>query len=112
MALKSDNSSGLISVANADTTILNNTTEGRWVVKQISLHDYNSGGDTVELFLSSDATSAAGERIDRIVLGANETKPGLFVPFNIPAGSYLIAKATTGSRINVEAIYTSRDGSS
>ena len=112
MTIKADNSSGLIAVGSTDTTVLNNTSNGRWTVKSISLHDHSGSGDTVDLFKSSDATSAAAERIDQIVLAANETKQVVFVPVEIPSGYYLIANATTGARVNTEAVYTARDGAS
>lgn len=105
MSIKGNNSSGLIAVPIGDITVLNNTTLTRWSVSSINLHEFGGTGDTVELFKSVDATSAAGERIDKIVLAVDETKPSLFVPFNLAPGEFLIANGLVGALVNVEALY-------
>jgi len=112
MAVKSNLSSGLIAVGNTDTTVLENAGTGRWVVYSINLHDYGATGEDVELFVSADATSAAGERIDIITIGADETKPGIFTPVALDIGQFLIAKGSAGSTTNIEAVYTAYSGSS
>lgn len=112
MSIKGNNSSGLKPATAVDFTILENISNGRWVVTAISLHEHAGTGDTIELFVSSDAISAAAERIDNIVLGANETKPGLFTPVVLAAGEFLLGNAVTGALANVEAIYTTYDGDS
>ena len=112
MSIKGNNSSGLISATAVDFTILQNTSTTRWSVNSISLHDYGGVGDTVELFVSADAVSAAAERIDKIVVAIDETDPGLFIPFNLAAGQFLVGKAVTGATVNVNAIYTIYTGDS
>ena len=112
MSIFGNNSSGLIAVTAADITILENISTTRWTVTAINLHEFGATGDTVELFKSADSTSAAAERIDRIVLAADETKPGLFTPFNLEAGEFLLANAVTGALVNIEAIYTIYTGDS
>lgn len=111
MAVKGNNSSGLISATAADFTILQNTSQGRWAVTQLKAHAISTG-DTVDFFKSSDAVSAAGERIDQLVLGANETKSSLFPTVNLAPGEFLLGNALTGALVNVEAIYTAYDGDS
>lgn len=111
-SIKGNNSSGLISVPSGDVTVLNNDTSTRWAVGAINLHTETAVGDTVELFKSPDATSASGERIDRIVMAGDDTQPGLFTPFNLEAGLFLIATSTTGGLVNIEAIYTAYTGDS
>lgn len=112
MGIKGNNSSGLVSATAVDFTILQNTTSTRWAVTTIELHDHSGSGDTVELFKSADAVSAATERIDNIVLGANDTIQALFVPVILEAGEYLLGNAATGGNVNVEAVYTTYDGDS
>jgi len=113
MSVKGNNTSGLISALVTDTTILQNTsTSDRWAVTSISLHEFGGTGDTVELFVSNDATSAAAERVDNIVLAANETEKAIFPTLVLAAGQFLLANALTGSLVNVEAIYTIYSGDS
>lgn len=113
MSIKGNNTSGLISANAADTTILQNTsTSDRWAVTSISLHEYGGTGDTVELFVSNDATSSAAERIDKVVLATDDTEKSLFPTLVLFASQYLLAKAATGSLVNVEAIYTVYSGDS
>jgi len=105
MSIKGNNSSGLITVPAGDITILNNNTTTRWSISSINLHEFGATGDTIELFKSADAVSAAGERIDKIVLAADETKPSLFAPFNLAPGQFLLANGLVGALVNVEALY-------
>ena len=111
MSIKSQKSSGLISAPAADFTILDNTSTGRWSISSVSLHEHAGTGDTVELFKSTDTSSASGERIDQIILAADETKLSLF-DFNLDPGEKLLGNATTGALVNVEAKYTTFDGAS
>ena len=112
MSIKGNNTSGLIPATAADFTILQNTTTTRWAVTQIHLHEQVGTGDTVALFKSADAVSAAGERIDQVVLGANETKDSLATTTVLEAGEFLVGNAVTGALASVEAIYTIYDGGS
>ncbi len=112
MSIKGNNSSGLVSATAADFTILENTSNSRWTVNIINLHEHGGVGDTVDLFKSPDATSAAGERIDQVVLAANDTIPSLFTPVNLAPGEFLLGNAVTGALVNVEAIYTAYSGDS
>ena len=112
MSIKGNNSSGVISATAADFTILQNTSTTRWVVTSINLHDHASTGDTIELFVSTDAVSAAAERIDEIVVAVDETKPGIFIPIVLAAGQFLVGNATTGAVVNLEAVYTIYSGDS
>lgn len=112
MSIKGNNTSGLISATAADFTILENTTTSRWAVTIINLHEHSGVGDTVDLFISADAVSASTERIDQLVLGANETKSSLFTTAVLEAGEFLLGNAVTGALVNVEAIYTAYSGDS
>lgn len=113
MTIKTNNSSGVVTSggAGADFTILQNNTSGRWAVTIINIHDIG-GGDTLNLFVSNDATSAAGERIDQVVLAANETKPSLFTTVVLSPGQFLLGNAIGANLLNIEAIYIAYDGSS
>jgi len=112
MSIKGNNTSGLIAATAADFTILQNTTSGRWAVTIINLHDQLGAGDTVDLFVSADAVSAAAERIDNVVLAANETQSSAFTTVVLSAGQFLLGNAVTGGQVAVEAIYTTYDGDS
>lgn len=112
MSVKGNNSSGLIAVPAGDVTVLQNTTTTRWAVESVNLHAISAVGDTVDLFKSANATSAAAERIDRLVLAGDDTPSSLFTPFNLAPGEFLIANAVTGALVNIEAIYTAYTGDS
>ena len=112
MAIKGNKSSGIIDATAADFTILQNTSSNRWAVTQIHLHADTAVGDTVELFSSPDATSAAGVRIDRVVMAGDDTQDALFVTTILEAGRFLVGNATAGALVNVEAIYTIYTGDS
>lgn len=112
MAIKGNLSSGLVAATLADFTILENTSNGRFAIQSISLAEAAGTGDTIELFKSPDNTSAAGTRIDEIVLAADETKKAIFTPFNLAKDEFLVGKALVGALANVEAIYIAYTGSS
>lgn len=113
MSIKGNNSSSLISAAATDTVILqNNSSADRWAVTSISLHEYGGAGDTVELFVSNTSASSAAGRIDKVVIVTDDTEKSLFPPLVLFAGQYLLAKAATGSLVNIEAIYTIYSGDS
>ncbi len=113
MAIKGNNSTGLINVPGTDVTILQNSTSGdRYAVTQLHLHDYGGTGDTVEIFRSVDAVSASAERIDNIVIAADETMTSLAATIVLNPGEFLIANGGTGGTVNIYAIYTTYTGSS
>lgn len=108
MSLKSGQTTGLIALAAATDAVISNPASGKsHEFYNLIAHDTGAAGDTVELFLSDDATSASGERIDKVILGAGETKR--FMPVVVAAGKYLIAKAATAT-ITVHGEYIYRDG--
>ena len=77
------------------------------------MHEQTGAQETIELFVSTDSSSAAGERIDKIVFAADETiNPTSLAGLTIPSGSYLIAKGTTGSLVKADLSYTQYTGSS
>jgi len=112
MSIKGNNTSGLIPATAADFTILQNSTTTRWAVTIINLHDQLGAGDTVELFVSADASSAAAERIDNVVVAPNATEPAEFTTVVLSSGQFLLGNAATGGQVVVEAIYTTYDGDS
>lgn len=112
MSIKGNFSSGLVPIPVGDVTILQNITSTRWVVTAIHVHDQTSVGDTIELFVSSDAVSSAAERIDRLVLAADETKDSAFVPVVLEAGEFLLGNGVVGGLLVAEAVYTKYDGDS
>lgn len=111
MAIKGNQSTALIAATAADFTIFQNTTSGRVAFTQIHLHEFGNTGDTVELFRSADATSAAGERIDQVVLAANESEFSSAATVVIEPGEFLVGNAVTGALVNVQGIYTQYSGS-
>ena len=111
MAIKSNNSANVL-ILITDTTLLT-PTEGRASITFASLHEQTGAQETLELFVSTDASSAAGERIDKLVFAANETiSPTSLAGLSIPSGSYLIAKGTTGSLVKADLSYTQYTGAS
>lgn len=111
MSIKSNNPANVL-ILITDTTLLNPTT-GRASITFASLHEQTGAAETVELFVSADETSAAGERIETVVLAANETKsPISLAGLTIPSGNYLIGKGTTGSLVKADLSYTQYSGDS
>lgn len=99
-------------VLSTDTTLLN-PTDGRAFITNCTMHEQTANADTVEIFSSTDATSAAGERIDKLVFASEETKyQNALNSKGVASGSYIIGKATTGSRVMVSITYTQYSGSS
>lgn len=100
-----------VAVGTTDTTILN-PTAGRSVITHAVVHDTNGGAQTIEFFDSSDATSAAGERIGQVVLAANETKtPDFLRGLSIGKDRFLIAKASAAGA-NIKPTTTNYSGDS
>jgi hypothetical protein len=111
MAIKSGNSAEAL-VLITDTTLLSPTT-GRGVITSLILSEQTGAGETIELFISTNASSVAAERIETITLSANESTEPLSMPDRgIPDGSYLIAKGTTGSIVTAYLTYTQYSGAS
>ncbi len=111
MTIQSNVTANGVLVLVTDTTLLNPTT-GRAAITFASMHEQTGGAETVELFLSADATSAAGERIDEVGFAANETKQPVSMLLTVPDGQFLIAKGTTGSLVKVNISYTQYTGDS
>lgn len=108
MSIKSNRPIARTTMAAAtDTTVVNPGTSHRFMVNNLYCHDSDGGGATVNLYLSADAASAAGERIQQLVLAANETKQ--FNPVAVAAGLYLIMQ-TAADNVNFHGSYTDYDG--
>jgi hypothetical protein len=111
MPINSGNAASAV-VLITDTTLLN-PTPGRAVITSLVLSQTTGAAETIDLFLSSDSSSATAERIERVVLASNETvDPTSMANFAIPEGYYLIAKGTTGSIVTAFLTYTQYSGSS
>lgn len=105
MTIKSGNSANVLILV-GDTTLLNPTT-GRAMITAAVLHEQTGASETLELFVSTDASSAAGERIDKLVFAANETQaPISLAGLSIPSGSFLIGKGTAGSLVKAKLTFT------
>ena len=111
MAIKSNNAANGLIIAATDTTLLNPIT-GRAAITFASLHEQTGSSETIELFISPDSSSAAGERLDEIVFAANETIQPVSMLITVPDGNFLIAKATTGARVEANISFTQYTGSS
>lgn len=108
MSIKSGQMTGLKALAATTDEVISNPAAGTsQEFYNLVVQDTAGAGATVELFLSDDATSAAGERIDRIVLGTDETRA--FLPVGVPAGKYLIAKSGVAG-VALHGEYILRDG--
>jgi hypothetical protein len=99
---------GLIALAAADNTVYQAAAGTSAEFYNLVIAETAGATATVDLYLSADATSAAGERIERISLGANETK--VFQPVGVKASQYLLAKPSTAA-ITLHGEYIYRDGS-
>ena len=111
MAIKGNQTANSVLVLSTDTTLLHPTT-GRAAITFASLHEQTGAQETVEFFISPDATSAAGERLEKVVFAANETIQPIALLLTIPDDSYLIAKGTTGSLVECNLSYTQYTGDS
>ena len=111
MPIMSGNSA-TATVNSSDTTLLN-PTSGRAMITFAILHEQTGNAETVELFISTGATSSAGERIDDLTFAAKESQtPISLAGLAIPSGSFLIAKGGTGGRVFADLTYTQFSGSS
>lgn len=109
MGIKSGQMTGRIALSAADNTVSHPGGGETHEFYSLTIHDSAGTGMSVEIFLSSDATSAAGERIETLTLGVNETK-SYAVPIGVKQSQYLIAKpSAVGCTLHGE--YTYRDGS-
>lgn len=93
--------------ASTDSTVTNSGASETREVYSLVFHDHGGSGANVEIFLSSDSTSAAAERIERITLAANETTAAK--PVAVGQSQYLIAKPDAAN-INYHGAYTLRNG--
>ncbi len=111
MTIKVGNAANGLEIAATDTTLLSSDALERKVISSATLHEQTGAAETVELFLSADATSAAGERIDILKFSPDETKNPVSL-FNraIPASTFLVAKATTGVRVECNITFTLYNG--
>ena len=109
MAIKSGKPIDRIDLtASTDATVRNPATGETDEVYQLNAHATTGTGGNVDLFLSDDATSAAGERIDRITLSGNDTDT--FKPVVVNSTKYLIAQSDfAGCTLN--GAFTQRTGS-
>lgn len=109
MSIKSGQVTGLLALSSgADTTVANPGSSETYEFYNLVAHETSgSGGGDVELFLSDDAASAAGERIDKVTLAAGET--AVMQSVGVPAGKYLIAKAGAAD-ITLHGEYILRNG--
>lgn len=110
MAIKTNNDANGVLILITDTTLLTSSASERRAVTFASLHEQTGAAETVELFISTDSSSAAGERLDIINFAPNDTKNPLSMLITIPAGSFLIGKGTTGSLVECNISYTLYNG--
>lgn len=93
--------------AATDSTVTNPSSGASHEVYSLLVHERGGSSAVVDLYLSSDANSAAAERVDRLSLGANETKS--FKPVVVAAGQYLIMQSDVAN-VNYHGAYTLRNG--
>lgn|SRR5688572_19155158 len=93
--------------AATDTTVVNPGASSRYMVNSLIVHDSGGAGGDVDLYLSADGATAAGERIQRLTLAANETKS--YNPVAVGGGVFLLIR-TAASNINYHGAYTAYDG--
>lgn len=110
MTIQSGNTVDVV-IGSGDTTILN-PTDGRALITSATVHEQTGATETLELFISADASSAAAERIDSLSFSAGETQAPLSLIRAVPSGQYLIGNAGTGSQVMVSITYTQYSGSS
>lgn len=108
MTIKSGQQIPVTAVGTGDTTVLSSAAQTSKEVWSLTLHNTGATDNiSVELFLSSDGTSATGERIAQEYLDAAKTKS--IRPFVVPATYFLIAKASVAG-VNAYGIFTLRTG--
>lgn len=94
-------------VGTSDATVLNPAAGNSFEMYAGVLHNTGATVVTVELFLSDDGTSAAGERVFVYALSAGETKR--IPPITVMPTEFLLSKAdVTGA--SIYGTYTRRTG--
>ena len=82
----------------ADVALLAAGTGERRQIVNLTLSENNGSATTViDLYDSSDATSANGKIVETVTLSANETKTSKMVGHSLGSGRQLVAVVTTGS---------------
>lgn len=108
MAIKSGQPIAATTItATTDTTVTNSTTGETKEVYSLVVHETGGASPVLDLYLSSDATSASGTRIEQITLGANESRE--LKPVLVGVGRYLIIRSSLGN-VNFHGAYTLRSG--
>lgn len=75
MTIKANVDFGVVSLAVGDNTVIDSSARGdRYAVTAISAHNTGVVTITVTFYESPDATSASGEQLDVVEIGANEQK--------------------------------------
>ncbi len=110
MGIKTNNAVNGVLILITDTTLLNAASDERYAVTFGNLHEQTGAAETVELYISTDSSSAVGERFDTLKFAPNETKNPVSILISIPAGSYLIAKGLVGSLVECNLSYTLYNG--
>lgn len=106
MAITSGVPIPLATASISDSTVTSSGSGETKDVYPLIAHNIDTTRGYAELYLSTDAASAAGERIDKLVLEPDETKE--FFPVVIPSGQYLIIKSDVD--VNYHGAYTLRNG--
>lgn len=110
MGIKTNISNNSTVIGTGDTVLLSSSALERKAITFCSFHEQTGAGESVELFISTDATSVAGERVDKLVFSPNETKNPISALLSIPANSFLLGKATAGAQVEVNISFTLYDG--
>lgn len=98
-------------LASGDNTLLSPSADQRMTVTSGAFSETTGAAETIELFISPNATSASGKRFAKMVFSPDEDKSPVAI-FNraIGAGNFLVAKATNGNRVNADLTFTLYDG--
>jgi len=110
MTIKTNVAANSVLITTADTVLLNSGADERKAISFASLHEQTGQAETVELFLSATAVSAATDRIGKVSFSPNNTKDPLSMHLVVEAGKFLIAKGSNGSRVKSNISYTLYDG--
>lgn len=96
--------------ATTDTTLLGPVPDNnRWVVTSLVAHSLDGGtGGDVDIFISTDTSSATSERVRREPVTADDQAP-IDTPIALVAGEYLLCNNSVAN-ISIDGTYTTYTG--
>ncbi len=93
-----------------DTAVLSPAVGERFDVTELDFHNLDTISQSVSVYYSPDATSAAGNIIDTVALGPGESLPSFSGLGGINSGQNLVVVPSATDKVTVKATYDKLTG--